>query len=182
MPQPKLSVFIATSLDGFIAREDGSIDWLMKSHDLVPPGEDCGYKTFIATVDTLIMGRLSYEKVITFDEWPYGELPVIILSSQNIEIPESLRDRVSVTAKEPMDLVRHLGEQNIKHVYVDGGVTIQSFLTRKLIDELTITYIPVLLGSGRSLFGSLTEDTPLKLLNATTFNDNLVQVKYKIEK
>lgn len=181
MPLPKLSVFIATSLDGFIAREDGSIDWLMKSHELVPQGEDCGYKAFIATVDTLIMGRASYEKVLSFDEWPYGDLPVIVISSQDLEIPEPLQGKVTARAQDPVELIQELGEQNIKHVYIDGGVTIQSFLARKLIDELTITYIPVLLGSGRSLFGAIKEDIPLKLLEAKTFHNNLVQVKYKVE-
>lgn len=76
----KCSVFIATSLDGFISRDDGSIDWLMQANTLVPPGEDGGYKSFISTVDGLIMGRNSYEKVLSFDEWPYGNLPVVVLN------------------------------------------------------------------------------------------------------
>lgn len=180
MPQPKLSVFIATSLDGFISRDDGSIDWLMKANELVPQGEDCGYKTFIATVDTLIMGRASYEKISTFEEWPY-KVPVIVLSSKDIAIPEALSNHVSVTRQDPAELIEQLANQGIQHIYVDGGVTIQGFLARKLIDEITITYIPVLLGSGRPLFGLLEDDIKLKLLESKTFNNNLVQVKYMVE-
>ncbi|KTD37570.1 dihydrofolate reductase [Legionella moravica] len=180
MRLPKCSVFIATSLDGYIARDDGSIDWLMKSHELVPQGEDCGYKQFIATVDTLIMGRASYEKIRTFEEWPYGTLPVIVMSSQNIQIPESLHSHVSVTSEQPEALIEQLRTQGVKHVYIDGGVTIQGFLAQNLIDELTITYIPVLIGSGRPLFGALKEDIHLQLLETKTFGNNIVQVKYSI--
>ena len=182
MQIPKCSVFIATSLDGYIARDDGAIDWLMKSHELVPQGEDCGYKQFIATIDTLIMGRASYEKIRTFDEWPYGKLPVIVMSSQNIHIPESLSSHVSVSTKTPEVLLELLRTQGIKHVYIDGGITIQGFLAKNLIDELTITYIPVLIGSGRPLFGAIKEDINLKLLETKTFGTNIVQVKYRVNK
>ncbi|MBL7480571.1 dihydrofolate reductase family protein [Legionella bononiensis] len=181
MQPPKCSVFIATSLDGYIARDDGAIDWLMKSHELVPQGEDCGYKKFIATVDTLIMGRASYEKIRTFEEWPYGQLPVIVMSSQNIQIPEHLSSQVSVTRKSPEALIEQLRTQGVKHVYIDGGITVQGFLAKKLIDELTITYIPVLIGSGRPLFGALKEDITLKLIETETFGSNIVQVKYSVE-
>ncbi|CAM2960271.1 dihydrofolate reductase family protein [Legionella worsleiensis] len=182
MQHPKCSVFIATSLDGYIARDDGAIDWLMKSHELVPEGEDCGYKQFIATVDTLIMGRSSYEKIRTFAEWPYGILPVIVMSSQAVHIPDDLSSHVSVTRKNPQELIEQLSNQGVKHVYIDGGVTIQGFLAQKLVDEITITYIPVLLGSGRSLFGSIKEDINLQLLETKTFGNNLVQVKYRVNK
>src|ERR1700729_527232 len=101
----KCSVFIATSLDGFISREDGSIDWLMKANTLASPGEDCGYKSFISTVDGLVMGRHSFEKVLSFDEWPYADLPVVVMSSQTLIIPEHLRTCVSATAETPIALV-----------------------------------------------------------------------------
>src|ERR1700677_948389 len=104
----KCSVFIATSLDGFISRDDGSIDWLMKANTLARPGEDCGYKTFISTVDVLIMGRHSYEKVLSFDEWPYGDLPIVVMSSRAITIPEKLRHCVSASAETPGSLVQRL--------------------------------------------------------------------------
>ena len=164
----KCSVFIATSLDGFISRDDGSIDWLIKANALVPPGEDGGYKSFISTVDGLIMGRNSYEKVLSFDEWPYGNIPVVFLSSQTITIPEKLRPFVSSSAETPIALVQRLSKQETKHLYIDGGMTIQGFLANNLINEMTITLVPVLLGSGRSLFGSSKQDIELQHLATRT--------------
>lgn len=176
----KCSVFIATSLDGFISRDDGSIDWLMKANTLAPPGEDCGYKSFISTVDVLVMGCNSYEKVLSFDEWPYGELPVVVMSSQTVAIPEKLRTCVSATMETPTTLVQRLSKQGAKHLYVDGGVTIQGFLFDGLINEMTITLIPVLLGSGRTLFGPLKRDIELHHVETKTFDGGFVQLKYRI--
>lgn len=176
----KCSVFIATSLDGFISRDDGSIDWLMKANSLVPPGEDGGYKSFISTVDGLIMGRNSYEKVLSFDEWPYGNLPVVVLSSKTIEIPEHLQPYVSSSVETPSELVERLSKQGTKHLYIDGGVTIQGFLANNLINEMIITLVPVLLGSGRALFGSLKQDIELQHLATRTIDGGFVQIKYRI--
>ena len=177
----KCSVFIATSLDGFIAREDGSIDWLMKANTLVPPGEDGGYKAFISTVDGLIMGRHSFEKVLSFDPWPYGELPVVVMSSQPIIIPDHIEKCLSTSSETPAELVKRLTNEGFKHLYIDGGITIQNFIAGNLINELTITLVPVLLGSGRSLFGALTHDIELNQLATHTFGGGIVQVKYKID-
>lgn len=176
----KCSVFIATSLDGFISREDGSIDWLIKANTLAPTGEDCGYKSFISTVDRLVMGRYSFEKVLSFDAWPYGSLPVLVMSSQAIVIPENLRHCVSISSETPIELVDRLSKEEAKHLYIDGGVTIQRFLASNLIDELTITLIPVLLGSGRSLFGKLKSDIELHHVETRTFEGGFVQIKYQV--
>lgn len=176
----KCSVFIATSLDGFISRDDGSIDWLMKANTLAPPGEDCGYKSFISTVDVLVMGRNSYEKVLSFEEWPYGELPVVVMSSQTVTIPEKLQACVSASTESPTALVQRLSKQGAKHLYVDGGVTIQGFLNDGLIYEMTITLIPVLLGSGRTLFGPLKNDIELHHAGTQNFEGGFVQLKYRI--
>ena len=170
----KCSVFIATSLDGFISRDNGSIDWLMKANTLAPPGEDSGYKSFISTVDVLVMGRNFYEKVLSFDEWPYGELPVVVMSSQTVTIPQKLQASVSASTESPTALVQRLSNQGAKYLYVDGGVTIQGFLVDGLINEMTITLIPVLLGSGRSLFGSLKEDIELQHIEMQTFDGGFV--------
>ena len=177
----KCSVFIATSLDGFISRDDGSIDWLTKANTLVPSDEDGGYKTFISTVDGLVMGRNSYEKVLSFDEWPYADLPVVIMSSQTITIPEKLRTCVSTSAETPIALVQRLSKQGAKHLYIDGGITIQGFLANNLINEMTITLIPVLLGNGRSLFGSLKNDIELHHVKTRTLDCGFVQIKYRID-
>ena len=176
----RCSVFIATSLDGFISRDDGSIDWLMKANALAPPGEDGGYKSFISTVDVLIMGRHSYEKVLSFEEWPYGDLPVVVMSSQKITIPQQLQTCVSTSAETPSALVQRLSKQGVKHLYIDGGVTIQRFLSSNLISEMTITLIPVLLGSGRSLFGPLKHDIELHHVETRSFDGGFVQIKYRI--
>ncbi|KTD67624.1 dihydrofolate reductase and methyltransferase [Legionella santicrucis] len=175
----KCSVFIATSLDGFIAREDGSIDWLLNANSLAPEGEDGGYKAFIATVDALVMGRKSFEKVLSFNEWPYGALPVVVMSSKNIQIPKHLQNSVSSSSEAPTVLVQRLENQGFKHLYIDGGITIQNFIANHLIHELTITLIPILLGSGCPLFGPLTQDIELDLLKTTNFGQ-FVQTKYRI--
>jgi dihydrofolate reductase len=176
----KCSVYIATSLDGYIAREDGSIDWLLKANEMATPGEDCGFKSFMSTVDALIMGRHTYEKVLTFDPWPYNDLPIVVITSQKLVIPSKLQQSVSVSSETPTELVRRLTEQGLNHLYVDGGVTIQNFLKEKLINELTITLIPVLIGNGRSLFGSLSDDIELKLIETSSYQGGFVQLKYQI--
>ncbi len=176
----KCSVFIATSLDGFISRNDGSIDWLMKANALATPGEDCGYKDFIASVDCLVMGRNSYEKVLSFDEWPYGNLPVVVMTSKTLNIPEHLSDFVSTSNETPLELVERLAGQGFTHLYIDGGLTIQGFIAHNLIDEMTITLIPVLIGNGRPLFGPLNHDIELHHLSTQSYAGGFVQVKYQI--
>ncbi|KTD41567.1 dihydrofolate reductase and methyltransferase [Legionella parisiensis] len=176
----KCSVFIATSIDGFISRNDGSIDWLMKANSLVPEGEDGGYKSFISSVDGLVMGRNSFEQVLSFDEWPYGELPVVVLSSDPMDIPKHLQKYVSSSSATPSALVQRLAKKGMKHLYVDGGITIQKFIIENLIDELTITLIPILLGSGRSLFGPQKHDIELELLETKNIGCSIVQLKYRI--
>lgn len=177
----KCSVFIATSLDGFISRPDGSIDWLMKANTLALPGEDGGYKAFISTVDFLVMGRNSYEKVLSFDEWPYGDLPVVVMSSQKITIPEHLQTCVSVSSEDPVVLVERLSKLGARHLYIDGGITIQGFLACNLIDEITITVIPVLIGSGRPLFGVLKQDIELHRIETRDLSGGFVQMRYRLD-
>eukprot|EP01031_Cornospumella_fuschlensis_P037907 gene37907-46052_t len=160
------SVFIATTLDGFIARKNGDIDWLDKANEKVPAGEDCGYQEFMDSVDALVMGRNTFEKVLTFGDWPYASKPVHVLSSQKaLAIPESLHDKVFHTNDAPHELLKRLTAEGHKRVYVDGGRTIQSFIRCGLISDFTITIIPILLGEGISLFDKLDKEVPLKLLD-----------------
>lgn len=180
MISAKCSVFIAASLDGYISRNDGSIDWLMKANTLAKPGEDCGYKSFISTVDCLVMGRHSYEKVLSFEEWPYGDLPIVVMSSKTITIPDRLRTCVTASAETPATLVHRLSKQGCRHLYIDGGITIQGFLANQLINEITITFIPILIGSGRPLFGYLMTDVDLQHLETQTFEGGFVQIKYRV--
>jgi dihydrofolate reductase len=178
----KCSVFIATSLDGFIARPDGGLDWLDTANALVPPGEDLGYKAFMSTVDTLVMGRGTFEKVLTFGEWSYGDTPVVVMSHRASPLPPDLPQTVTCSQEAPRDLVKRLGAQGNRHLYIDGGITVQGFLAEGLIDDLTITVIPVLLGAGRPLFGPSPSDINLSHVSTHVYEFGFVQHKYEIRR
>jgi len=176
------SVFIATSLDGYIARDDGSLDWLERANAVVPAGEDCGYKAFMATVDALVMGRSTFETVLAFAEWPFGSTPVVVMSRKGIALPGQVPPTVSVSREAPADLVARLSAQGARRLYIDGGVTIQGFLAAGLIDDITITVIPVLLGSGRRLFGPLPADVRLSHEKTHAWDFGFVQHTYRVDK
>ncbi|WP_448574082.1 dihydrofolate reductase family protein [Trichothermofontia sp.] len=176
----KCSVFIATSLDGFIARPDGRIDWLDAANAKVPPGEDFGYGAFVATVDAIVMGRQTFESVQAFEPWPYGSLPVIVLSRRQRTLPPGLPATVTWTDTSPIELMVQLAEQGYQHLYIDGGVTIQRFLVANLIADLIITQIPVLLGVGRPLFGPLPQDLSLELIATRGYACGFVQSHYRV--
>ena len=175
----KCSVFIATSLDGFIARRNGAIDWLTAPSD-VDAGEDYGYKEFIDSVDTLLMGRKTYELVIIFKEWPYTGKKVVVLSSGFPNVPENLSGKVEIMSGSPDELVQRLSQNGARHVYVDGGETIQGFLRAGLIQEMTITQIPILIGDGIRLFGKLDRDIRLRPIETKTYKSGFVQNKYRV--
>ncbi len=178
----KASVYIGTSLDGFIARRDGSIDWLNEAQSLVPEGEDCGFKTFMDSVDALIMGRNTFEQVLTFGRWPYGETPVVVMSHNSVEIPSHLPDTVSCSSESLQVLLERLSGQGVTHVYVDGGATIQSFLAQSLIDEITITRVPIILGDGIPLFGPMKKDLKLTHVETKAYDFGFVQTTYQVKK
>ncbi len=178
------SVFVATSLDGFIAREDGRIDWLERANAAVPPGEDCGYKVFFDSVDALVIGRGTFELAVGFDPWPYGGKRVVVLTHYpaSLAIPASLAASVSASAEPPATLVARLSAEGAKQLYVDGGRTIQSFLEAGLIDRITITTIPVLLGAGLPLFGPLSRDVALVLESTRSWPFGFVQGTWRVER
>jgi dihydrofolate reductase len=171
----KASVFIATSLDGFIAREDGGLDWLPADG-----GEPHGYTEFIATVDALVIGRKTLETVLGFDAWPYGTKPVVVLSTtlSALSVPEGAV--CEVMAGTPQEVVARLEHRGMKHLYIDGGVTIQGFLEAGLIQRMIITRIPVLLGRGIPLFGPLAHDIRLEHVATRSYPSGLVQSEYLI--
>ncbi len=177
--QLKCSVFIATSLDGFIARRDGRLDWLPGS-DGDTGGEDYGFNDFFRTVDTLILGRKTYELALSFSEWPYAGKRVVVLSSRYPKEPANLNTGVQGTSLSPGELAPWLAAAGAKHCYVDGGKTIQGFLRAGLIQEMTITRVPVLIGEGIPLFGPLPHDLALQHHSTKTFENGFVQDKYKI--
>lgn len=171
-------VFIATSLDGFIARVDGSIDWL-ESCDTA--GENHGYEDFIKDKDGIIMGRGSYEKVLSFGVWPYSKMVVVLSKTLAPEdLPDNLRGKVRFLNLPPRQLMEQLSREGWKKAYVDGGQIIQSFLREKLIHDLIMTRIPVLIGQGRPLFGPLTMDISLTHITSKSFPSGLVQSQYKV--
>ena len=171
-------VFIATSLDGYIARHNDDIDWLLQRDD---PNEDHGYTAFIADKDWIVMGRGTYEKVLAFDEWPYDR-PVLVLSRQlaDTPVPEALKGKVQFSRRAPKEVLDDLAAQNAHRVYIDGGQLIQSFLREGLVADIIITTVPVLLGSGKPLFGSLPQDIDLTLLSSRSFPSGLVQSHYRL--
>lgn len=180
--KPIVSVFIATSLDGFIARENGDLDWLDAANNTVPEGEDCGYSNFMTSIDVLVMGRHTYEKVLSFGDWPYQEKPVIVLSSKLVEIPIEIKNTVTCSNESPKDLCLRLSQEDVKRIYIDGGITIQRFLSAGLVNDILITIIPVILGRGISLFGSLNKDILVKHIAIKTFDFGFVQITYEVAK
>ncbi len=176
----KKSVFIAASLDGFIAREDGSIDWLLSIDN--PECDDFGYDEFIKDVDVIVMGRNTFEIVKSFDKWQYGKIKVIVITSSNYLLPEGFNQNVEITNDKPHNLIKRLESEGYKHAYIDGGKTIQSFLIEGLIDEITITTIPIILGNGIPLLGSIGKQINLGHIKANVYTNGLVQNKYRIIK
>jgi dihydrofolate reductase len=172
------SVYIATSVDGFIARRDGSIDWLMEANADIPQGEDCGYAAFMSTVDVLIMGRNTYEQVAGFEPWPYEGKRVVVLTSREVEFRQGPNIQLEKSSETPRELLNRLTSEGCKHAYVDGGKVIQHFLSNGLIDKMTITVIPVLLGEGRPLFGRVPKDTKLKLVESKAYGFGFIQTAY----
>jgi dihydrofolate reductase len=173
-------VYIATSLDGYISRKDGGLDWLDKANESAK-GDDCGTAEFMESIDIIVLGRNTFEKVLTFGEWPYKAKPVIVLSSiKNYEIPTKFGNFVTHSAEDPQTLIDRLSNAGVKRIYVDGGVTIQRFLRAGLISELTITLIPVIIGEGIPLFATVEKDVSLTHIETKSFNFGFIQVKYKV--
>lgn len=179
----KASVYIATTLDGFIARENGELDWLPGSDgevDINAENEDFGYNAFIDSVDVLVMGRNTYELVLSFGPWSYGTQRVIVLSNTLKKLADDMPDTVELKSSLPKELYVELQKSGAKHLYVDGGKTIQGFLDSGLIDEITITKVPVLIGKGIPLFGALNKDKHLKHIETQSYKNGFVQSKYAV--
>lgn len=176
----RFSVFVATSLDGFIARPDGSLDWLPVPDADGP--EDYGYHAFMDSVDCLVMGRKSFETVQGFAPWPYEGKRVIVLSRTMDGIPTGFEDRAELFKGTPESLAAQLKSEGVRRVYLDGGETIQRFLRAGLVSDILITTIPVLIGQGRPLFGPLANDVALVHLRTTSYPNGFVQSVYSVER
>lgn len=174
----KCSVYIAASLDGFIARPDGDIDWL-DDPGYILEGEDFGYYAFMDSIDALIMGRNTFEKVLTFGEWHYTK-PVFVLTSKELEVPDHLIDKVYFLKGEPQEVLKELNKKGHYSFYIDGGKIIQSFLKSGLISEMIITQIPILLGDGIPLFDTLQKEIKLKLSSSISYPNGFVKTAYEV--
>jgi dihydrofolate reductase len=172
--RPKISIYIATSIDGYIARKDGSLDWLEYGHE--GGDEDYGFKKFFNSVDALILGRNTYEVVSGFEKWPYEGKRVIVLTRTLKEV----RQEAELFCGELSELLSKLHSENIKHVWVDGGVTASNFLEAGLVDFLTISVIAMVLGSGIPLFSLMNKESKCRLLNTQSYPSGLVQLNYEV--
>ena len=171
----KTTVYVGTSLDGFIAREDGDIDWLVKYqnkevHD--------SYNEFINRIDAMVIGRGTFEKVLSFPEWPY-EKKVFVLSTSLKQISGILNEKATLVAMKPAELLNYLSDKGFSNIYIDGGKVIQSFLREDLVDELIITKVPELIGTGIPLFGYLDNDLRFEHIKTNIYSDGLVKSQYK---
>jgi dihydrofolate reductase len=171
------SVFVGTSVDGFIARPSGDLDWLPAGG-----GEPHGYEEFIASVDAIVIGRKTFETVLSFEAWPYGEKRVVVLSRRLVDLSGVRGGVVEHMGGPPAEILSRLAASGAHHLYVDGGVTIQGFLRAGLIDRLVITRVPVLIGEGIPLFGSLPRDVRLRHVGTRSYPSGLVQSEYEVRR
>jgi dihydrofolate reductase len=171
----KISVFVGTSVDGFIARTNDDLDFLPEGG-----GEPHGFDEFYASVDVIVIGRKTFEKVLTFAAWPYDDKRVVVLSSKPVDLSGAGSGNVEHMSGSPDDIVANLAAKGAEHLYIDGGVTIQRFLRAGLIQHLTVTRVPVLIGEGVPLFGSLPHDVQLRHVSTRSFPTGLVQSSYYI--
>jgi dihydrofolate reductase len=170
----RASVFVGTSVDGFIARRSGDFDFLPEAG-----GELHGYEEFMASVDVLVIGRNTYEKVLSFEQWPYGDKRVVVLSSR--AIPPNIRGAViEQMSGSPAEITDRLAASGAAHAYVDGGITVQRFIRARLVQRLIITRVPVLIGEGIPLFGALPHDVQLRHIQTKTYQSGLVKSEYAI--
>jgi dihydrofolate reductase len=170
------SVFVGTSVDGFIARHNGSFDFLSTGG-----GEPHGYEEFFASVDALVIGRNTFEIVLAFPEWPYGDKRVVVLSSRSLDLSGVRGGKAEQMSGAPAEIVAKLAATGAHHLYIDGGITIQEFLRAGLIQRLTITRVPVLIGEGIPLFGTLLHDVKLRHLATQAYAGGLVKTEYQVE-
>lgn len=169
------SVFVGVSVDGFLARPDGSVGFLD-----TPGAGPHGFEEFYASVDAVVLGRKTWEWVLAYGAWMHGNMRVVVLSSQPLDFSRYPKARLEQMSGEPAEIVARLAATGAHHLYIDGGVTIQRFLRAGCIDRLILTRVPVLIGQGIPLFGSLPRDIPLRHVATRTYAGGLVQSEYAI--
>jgi len=183
----KCSVFVVTSADGYTSTADDGIDWLENAGNAeADMGEhsDMGFSHFISSVDCMVISRKCMDRISGFnlppEQWPYGNTRIIVLSNTVKDVPDNLKGRVEIYSGDISELISQLESKGFSHAYVDGGITITSFLNLQLINEITILQAPILLGEGKPLFGKLTKQ--IKLENAQVYHylNDFIELKYQV--
>jgi dihydrofolate reductase len=172
MTRPLVAVYIAVSLDHYIARDDGSLDWLARVQG--DGGEDYGYAAFMASVDALVLGRSTWDTVLGFDAWPYEAKRVVVLTHRALSATHGEETHAGALAP----LFERLGAEGVTRVYLDGGAAIRQALAEGLVDELTLSVVPVLLGAGRPLFARGLPELSMRLVEAKGYPSGLAQLRY----
>lgn len=175
--RPTISVYIATSIDGYIAKKEDGLDWLETfSPPLDNPHEDYGHKKFMSTIDALVMGRGTYKIASSVEIWPYPGKRVIVLSSTLTSVCKE----AELFSGNIIPLVEKLYKEGVKHIYVDGGVTISQFMNARMIDHITLSIIPVILGSGIPIFSNILHESWCQLISSKAYSNGLVQLQYTL--
>ena len=171
--RPKISVYIAISIDGYIARSDGNLDWLDRVGGF---DEDYGFQTLLDSIDAVILGRKTYEAAATVPDWPYKGKRIVILSNTL----KTVREGAEIFRGDITQLLSQLNSDGIKHIWIDGGLTISKFLNLQMVDSMTLSVIPVILGAGIPLYHAIDKELSCSLVSSQSYPSGLVQLKYEI--
>ncbi len=172
--RPKISIYIAASIDGYIARKDGNLDWLNLACDA---GEDYGFQQLLSSIDGVILGRNTYEVAASVVDWPYLGKRIVVLSNSL----KNVREEAELFSGDVVRLVSRLHSDGIKHIWIDGGVTISQFLDLEMVDSMTVSVIPIILGSGIRLFNPIAKEQGCRLISSASYPSGVVQLRYEIE-
>lgn len=173
-PRPRITVFVGMSLDGYIADDNGNLEWLEAA--AAADGEDYGFARLVASVDAVAMGRGTWDHIAHLDDLPYQGVPIYVFTHRP---PEAHRPGVTFWSPTPTEAVDAWQQAGITHVYLDGGVTVSSFLAQGLVDDLVLTVVPMLLGSGRPLFHRHPQSTDLDLVDVDRHPNGVVSMRYR---
>lgn len=174
MDRPKISIYLATSIDGYIARKDGNLDWLDRVGGF---DEDYGFQKLLDSIDAVILGRNTYEVAASVLDWPYKGKRIVVLSRSL----KTVREEAELFQGDLTQLISQLHSDGIQHIWIDGGVTISQFLELQMVDCITLSVIPIILGSGIPLFRAMGQELACRLISSQSYPSGLVQLKYEIK-
>ncbi len=173
-------VYIATSIDGYISDKDGGLDWLQMVPN--PDNLDFGWADFMNSIDAVVMGRKTFEKVCSFDcDWPYTKL-VFVLSDSLKSLPEGYEEKAKLIQGPLSEILKNINNNGYENLYIDGGIAVQNFLKEDLIDEMIVTVIPILLGGGTPLFAEFPKQMEFECIKSEVLLNALVQTQYRRKK